>query len=256
MAKTNLSKALSTAKSVLGKHAPGILTGIGVAGMITTTIFAVKATPKALRLLEEKKNELETDKLTLKETVATTWKCYLPAAATCAVSTTCIIGASSVNARRNAVLTTAYKLSETAFHEYRENVVEAVGEKKERAIRERLSQKRLDQNPVSKSEVVITERGNTLFCESTSKRYFKSDINYINKCVNTLNHRMISDMSGSISLNDFYYEIGLSSTSLGDILGWNVVDGTIEIDLVPGKDDSGNPCLVIEYERPPKYEFE
>lgn len=256
MEKPNISKALKTVKSSLGKHAPGILTGIGIAGMITTTILAVKATPKALKLLEEKKTELETDKLTFKETVATTWKCYLPAAATCAVSTTCIIGASSVSARRNAVLTTAYKLSETAFHEYRDSVVESVGEKKERAIREKLSQKRLDQNPVSKSEVILTERGNTLFCESTSKRYFKSDINYINKSVNALNKRMISDMSGSISLNDFYYEIGLSSTSLGDVLGWNVVDGLIEIELVAGKDDEGNPCLVIEYERPPKYEFE
>lgn len=256
MEKPNISKALKTVKSSLGKHAPGILTGIGIAGMITTTILAVKATPKALKLLEEKKTELETDKLTLKETVATTWKCYLPAAATCAVSTTCIIGASSVSARRNAVLTTAYKLSETAFHEYRESVVESVGEKKERAIREKLSQKRLDRNPVSKSEVILTERGNTLFCESTSKRYFRSDINHINKCINNLNYRMISDMSGSISLNDLYYEIGLSSTSLGDVLGWNIVNGKIEIDLVAGKDDEGNPCLVIEYERPPKYEFE
>jgi hypothetical protein len=256
LTKPNFSKALTSAKNYLSKHAPGILTGIGTAGMITTTILAVKATPKALRLLEEKKSELETDKLTLKETVATTWKCYAPAAATCALSATCIIGASSVNARRNAVLTTAYKLSETAFQEYRESVVDAVGEKKERAIRENLSQKRLDQHPVSRSEVILTEKGNTLFCESTSKRYFKSDIDHINKVVNALNKRMISDMTGSISLNDFYYEIGLSSTSLGDALGWNVVDGLIEIELTAGKADDGNPCLVIEYERPPKYDFE
>lgn len=256
MTKPNFSKALRGVRGYLSKHAPGILTGIGTAGMITTTILAVKATPKALRMLEDKKDELETDKLTLKQTVATTWKCYAPAAATCVVSATCIIGASSVNARRNAVLTTAYKLSETAFHEYRESVIEAVGEKKERAIREKISQKRLDQNPVSKSEVIMTERGNTLFCESTSKRYFKSDINYINKCVNSLNKRMISDMTGAISLNDFYYEIGLSSTSLGDVLGWNISDGLIEIDLVAGKNDEGNPCLVIEYERPPRYGFE
>ena len=43
-----LSKFVMDTKRMVYKHSPEILTGIGVAGMITSTILAVKATPKAL----------------------------------------------------------------------------------------------------------------------------------------------------------------------------------------------------------------
>ena len=47
------------------KHSPEILTGIGITGMITAGVMAVRATPKALDLLSEiheKEAELELDK--------------------------------------------------------------------------------------------------------------------------------------------------------------------------------------------------
>ncbi len=47
----------SITRKAMKKHSPEILTGIGIAGMITTTVMAVKATPKALILLEEKKDD-------------------------------------------------------------------------------------------------------------------------------------------------------------------------------------------------------
>ena len=67
MNKPNVADLFKSVKMVVSKHSPEILTGIGIAGMITTTILAVKATPKALTLVEDKKKELElypTDKLT------------------------------------------------------------------------------------------------------------------------------------------------------------------------------------------------
>ena len=75
MNKTNVAKFFKNAKVAVTKHSPEILTGIGIAGMVTTTILAVKATPKALRLMELKKEAEQTDKLTPVETVKTTWKC-------------------------------------------------------------------------------------------------------------------------------------------------------------------------------------
>ena len=42
-------------------HASEILTGVGVFGMVGSTVLAVTATPKALMLIEEKKDELETE---------------------------------------------------------------------------------------------------------------------------------------------------------------------------------------------------
>ena len=48
------------------KHSPELLVGIGITGMIGSTVLAVKATPKALQLLEDKKEEVHDTHLTPK----------------------------------------------------------------------------------------------------------------------------------------------------------------------------------------------
>ena len=65
MGKHSLSSIAKSVRTAMKKHSPEILTGIGIAGMITTTVMAVRATPKALILIEEKKDELETDQQSL-----------------------------------------------------------------------------------------------------------------------------------------------------------------------------------------------
>ena len=171
MNKQTLAKVARDMRTSLSKRSPEILMGFGIAGMVTTTVIAVRATPKALRLMEEKKQELETDTLAPVDVVKATWKCYAPAAITGAVSVACLIGSNSVNAKRNAALATAYKLSETAFTEYREKVIETIGDKKEKTVRDKVSEKQLADNPVSKTEVIMTGKGQTLFFEPLSSRY-------------------------------------------------------------------------------------
>lgn len=80
MPKQSLASIAKSVRTAMKKHSPEILTGIGIAGMITTTVMAVKATPKALILLEEKKDELDTDRLEPKDIIKTAWPCYIPAA--------------------------------------------------------------------------------------------------------------------------------------------------------------------------------
>ena len=104
MNKNTITAAMRSMRTAVKKHSPEILTEIGIAGMITTTVMAVRATPKALILIEEKKDELEVDELTPKETIQAAWTCYIPAAAIGTVSVACLIGASSVNMRRRAAL--------------------------------------------------------------------------------------------------------------------------------------------------------
>jgi len=253
MGKLNLSNIAKGVRTAMKKHSPEILTGIGIAGMITTTVMAVRATPKALVLIENKKIENDTDKLTPVETIKATWKCYIPAAITGGLSIVCLIGASSVNARRNAALATAYTLSESALKEYQEKVIETIGEKKEQKIRDAIAKDKIDRDPVSSKEVIITEKGNTLCYDSISGRYFKSDIDKLKKVENELNRRMRDEMY--ISLNEFYYEIGLKPTSIGDDIGWNIDRGYIELNFSSQLTDDGNPCLVIDYQVTPRYDY-
>lgn len=253
MGKINLGRLFKDAQTVVSKHSPEILTGIGIAGMITTTILAVKATPKALTLVDNKKKELNLDsdeKLTAVETVKTTWKCYIPAAITCITSAACLIGANSVNARRNAALATAYNITASTLSEYKDKVVETIGEKKEQAVRDKVSEEKLKKEPLNQSAIIITGHGTTRFYDDISKRRFMSDIEKVRRIANDLNARMLEG-EDHVSLNDLYYELGLEPIAYGDDLGWNVSksgrNGMIKIDFSAHLDDDGQPSIVLEY---------
>lgn len=252
MNKSNLTKFFNGTKMMLTKHSPEILTGLGIAGMVTTTILAVKATPKALELLEEAEFDKQ-EKIKPIEAVKLTWKCYIPAAITGMVSITCIIGASSVNVRRNAALATAYKISETALTEYKEKVVETIGEKKEQAIKDSIAKDKVEKNPVKQQNIIVTGKGDTLCYDELFGRYFKSDVDKLKKIENELNRRLLNE--DYISLNEFYYEVGLDGVSAGDDLGWYIDKGYIELEFSSQLASDGTPCLVVSFTTPPKYDF-
>ena len=255
MNKEGLKRTIKSAEKVLTKYSPGILTGIGIAGMIGATFMAVKATPKALYLIETKKEEAEVEELTTIETIKTCWACYIPAALTTVVSAACLIGASTVSAKRNAALATAYSISEAALREYQEKVVEVIGEKKEKAVRDAVAKDQIERDPVTKSEVVIIDsNSNTLCYEPLSGRYFKSTIDKIKKAEIKLDRQMIQEMY--VSLNDFYWEIGLDGTDLGDKMGWNLSKGYMDLSFSSQLADDGTPCAVIVYGIPPVYDYQ
>ena len=253
---TDLSKAAR-------KHSPEILTGIGIAGMLSTTVFAVRATPKALMLIEEKKREKkfagEQPELTKVEVIKAAWRPYIPAAVTGVASVACLVGASSVNARRNAALAAAYALSETTLADYKEKVVKTLGEKKALEVKDAIAKDKIENDPVGRKEIVITDKGETLFYESLSGRYFKSDYEAIRSAVNTLNEQLLLDEY--ISLNEFYEAIGLDSIEpLGEQLKWRVRPdssdkGLIQLDFSSQLTDDMTPCAVIGFSNPPKYDL-
>ena len=255
MSKPNFSTFMKSAQLWMSKRSPEILTGLGIAGMVTTTVLAVKATPKALKLIEKKKEYLELkeeDKLTVKETVQVAWKPYIPAAVTGTVSVACLIGASSVNLRRNTALAAAYHLSETALTEYKEKVVETIGKNKEKTIRNKIDKDRVDNNPPNDKEVIITGDGDTLCYDYHSGRYFKTSIDKLKKVENGLNARLLRE--DYVSLNDFYDELGLSFTQMGDDLGWHVEKGLIEF-AFSSQLVNDTPCLVLNYNVAPQHGY-
>lgn len=271
MNKTKATNFFKGVQNTLTKYSPEILMGIGIAGMITTTVIAVKSTPKALSLMDKElkrqNKELadeaerngesmfaEIAKLKPIDVLRVTWKCYIPTVTIGAASIACLIGASSVHSKRNAILATAYKLSETAFSEYKEKVIETIGEKKEEVIRDKVHKERMEKDPVSKNEVFITDSGETLCYDYNTGRYFKSDIEKIRRAINTLNKKMLLD--GYVSLNEFYEEIGIARTSTGDRLGWNTDSDLIDLNFSSQLTEDGKPCLVIDFKVAPKYDFD
>lgn len=255
------------------KHLPELLIAFGVGCLLTGTVFAVKATPSAMKRVEDEKQRQnrqnrqiregavasgadccnQIDRLKPAEVVKVTWKCYIPAAVFTGLGIGLIVGGSTENVRRNTALVTAYTVSENALREYQKKVVETVGEAKEKVVRDAIAQDKIEATPVSGSEVVITEKGNTLCFDTLSSRYFRSDIEKIKRVENNLNRQMRDDMY--IALNDFYFELGLSPIGIGDNIGWNINSGYIDIYYSSHIADDGNPCIVLNYRVAPQYDY-
>lgn len=258
MKKEAVAGVLKSLKISMKQHSPEILTGIGIAGMITTAVMAVRATPKALSLIEEREIE-ENKRLSKREKARTSWKCYVPSVIVGGASAACLIGGQSMNLRRNAALAAAYTVSEAALKEYQEKALEVVGEKKEQAIRDAVAKEKITKNPVSETQILYTGHGDTLCYDAWSGRYFKSDIEVIRRAAHELNDQMRSD--NYISLNEFYGAIDLGETKMGDILGWNVEKGYIQLvfsSQLAGDNTSfpSTPCLVVDFRVPPQYEYD
>ena len=150
----------------MSKNSPTILTGLGVAGIISTTIMAVKATPKALTLIDDEYYnrydasgtsldfaQYVTDvdnNLTKKEILKLTWKEYIPTAVMGTVTVACFLGANNINLRRNAALASVYSITEATLKEYQAKVVDTIGAPKEQKIKDEINQDNINRNPVSK----------------------------------------------------------------------------------------------------------
>lgn len=245
----DIKKLRNNVISTVSDKSPEILIGLGLAGMLTSTILAVKATPKALDILEQEDRELsKIDKVKL------TWKCYAPAAIGYCTSAACIIGANSVNSKRNAVLAGAYKLSESALLEYRDKVVEVIGEEKEKEIRDAIAEDRIQQGPKQASGVLVAGKGDTLCYDMYSGRYFNSDMDTINRILNDINYKLMQD--NIMSVNDVYDALGLNPISTGYDVGWNVDEGLIRLYFTSSLTEDGQPCLAVHFDNLPKHDYD
>ena len=61
-----------------------------------------------------------------------------------------------------------------------------------------------------------------------------------------------------VSLNDFYDEVDspdLSHSEMGDELGWSIDDGLLDVEFGSQITDDGRPCIVLNYNIYPKYNY-
>lgn len=247
-----MNNMLIKTNELLDKYSPEILTGIGIFGMITTTVLAIKATPKALKLIENKKEREDKDDLTVKEAVKETWKCYIPVFTVGCLSITCLISSNRISLKRTAIMSTAYKISEEAFKKYNRKVFETIGEKKTDDIKNSIIKDEIDSKDIPNK--ILANDENIICYDVISGRFFQSNKEEIKRAVNNLNKIIIDD--GYASLNDFYYELkndDMNSIKVGDDLGWFMDDGLLEVKFSSGINNNGIPYLVMEYDVSPKY---
>lgn len=191
---------------------------------------------------------------------------YLPSVLMGAASIAAFISANTVSVKRLTATSAALTATEEAFRTYKNKVVEQIGEKKAAEVIQKIVQEKVDKNPPatdnnpSGANVILTGDGETLFLDTLTHRYFRSDIEKIKRIINSLNARLIRE--DYISLNDYYDEIGLDRCNLGEELGWSIMgEGQIDVSftsVTAYKDDDKEipiPCLGVEFHVEPRYHY-
>lgn len=249
----SVMKLLNASKQFTKKHAPEIMTAVGIGSMVVSVASAITSTPKAIANVEQAERE-KGEQLTKTEVVKAAWKCYIPTAVSFAVGTGCLIGANSVSTRRTAAMAAAYKISETALTDLKEAVKETVDEEKAQEIKEKVNKKQVERAISENREVIHLDDGELCY-DQMSGRLFRSDWIRVGKAANKvmwlINHQMHA------SLNDFYYELGLPPIAIGDQIGWNH-DNPIDI---PEEPDSGitedhKSYIVVDFLIRPIHDFD
>lgn len=243
----HLNNLTRNVQRVLRDNSSTILTAFGVSGVLTTAYLTAKASFKASEMFRDDPRGVTVcgkfyqDPLTPKEKVELVWKLYIPAGISGALTIGCIISGTRVGMRRTAAAYSLLTVSEKAFSEYRDKVIDQVGEKKEQALRDEIAQDRVTQ---SSQGVIVIGSGNVLCYEMHTGRYFNSDMETLRKAQNNINAKLISEMEASLS--DFYYLVGLPYTSHSSGTGWSS-DKMLELSFSTVLSEDGRPCISFEY---------
>ena len=250
----NLLKTIKTilfrSGNLLKKNAPTILTVLGVGGTIGSVVSAVKATPKAMILIEERKKKENKEKLTPLETVDSCWKVYLPTAGTTALSIACIIGANCVGLKQQAALLGLYSAQSEMLREYKKKVVEAIGPEQEKDIQLSTDRQLLLSNPALDRFTPASPEDFPCF-DSMTGQVFSSNREKIEKV--ELVVRDIIHSSMECSKNEYLELMHLQDTNDGYDMGWNETTGFgLEIGTCEIK---GMPCYIVRYEVDPVPKF-
>lgn len=248
-----MNKLIGKSKLFLRRNGSTILTLAGGAGVVATAVMTAKATPKAMRLLEEAKEE-KGDDLTKLEVVQVAGPAYIPAIVTGAATLVCIFGANTLNKRQQASLTSAYALLDKSYKDYKKKVKEVYGEEAHEKVKEELAKDEYKENDILVSE------GTHLFYDIYSNRYFESTLAKVKQAEYNLNRLLV--MKGYAYLNEFYVELGIEQIESGWELGWSPGSNLDMywqewIDFSHTKTDMGDgtECYIIEMWQEPCFDF-
>lgn len=241
-------------KLFIKKNAPTILTYAGGVGVVATSVMAVKATPKALTLLEEAK-EQKGEELTKTEAIVVAGKVYIPTALVGIGTLACIFGANALNKRQQAALVSAYALLDSSYKEYKAKVKEVHGEEGHGAVVQEIAKDKYEED---KLEV---DDENQLFFDEFSGRYFESTMEKVRNAQYQLNRELF--MKSYATLNEWYDFVGMIPHEVGDLYGWTPAGNQekswqewIDFNVMQTFIDDDLECYIVSFYQEPYLNFE
>lgn len=242
-----MKKIINKVKFNVIKHSPEILMGLGIAGVITSTVLACRSTLKVQEILDYKEENMNNIKEVLAEgredyteedarkdktiimttTAIRLMKLYVPSVIIGAGSIACLLESHNVMRNRNAGLAAALAATTESFKQYRERVTEKYGDEVDKEMRYGIKKEKKEKDgKKTKEEIVVGCDEKEL---SGYARYFnENNINwsddpqfnlmFLRQNQNWANDKLISQ--GYLYLNDVYEALGFPKSKAGQVVGW------------------------------------
>lgn len=198
-------------KEFLRRNSSTILTCIGAVGVVATSVMAVRATPKALCLIDNAEKE-KGEKLSKWETVKVTGPTYIPAIITGAATIACIFGSNVISKHQQAALMSAYALLDNSYKEYRNKVDDIYGDEAGEKVREEIAKDKYA------GDGKLEDDSKELFYDFYSGRYFESTKEAVMWAEYETNRALF--VNYAVGLNEFYEFLGLEPRPEYDEIGW------------------------------------
>lgn len=283
--KIEIKKMVNKVKFNIVKHSPEILMGIGIAGVVTSTVLACRSTLKVKDILEDKETNMNNVKEVLAEgredyteedarkdktiimttTAIRIMKLYAPSVIIGAGSIACLLESHNVMRNRNAGLAAALAATTESFKQYRERVTAKYGDEVDKEMRYGIKKEKKEKDgKKTKEDIVVGCDEKEL---SGYARYFnESNINwtddpqynmmFLRQNQNWANDKLISQ--GYLYLNDVYDALGFPKTKAGQVVGWvydpknnergdNYIDfGIYDLNVRGYRDEMANDTIAEE----------
>lgn len=225
------------------KASPEVLLGVGIVGLVGSTVLACRATLKVDEVLTESKEKIdlatnlehddysESDRsrdlvLIKYQTGVKIAKLYAPAIIVGGLSIYALTSSHSILTKRNAALTAAYGALEKGFSQYRARVIEKYGEEEDRDLRYGTEKVQIT-DPDTGKKKTVTRVGPedpsiySRFFDPTSPSWSKEpEYNMIFlKCQQNWANDLLKSR-GHVFLNEVYDMLGLERSKAGAVVGW------------------------------------
>ena len=253
-----VTRLVNRAGLQVAKHAPEILTGLGIAGGIATVVLASRATLKLKENIAfgqqlrdsfvEKRNTETVEEYSQAQYAGEmigaylhiargVVKTYAVSAGVGAASVSCVLGAIGIMRQRNAALTAAYNVLDAAHRSYRERVAKELGTEREQEIAFAVEnpeevtdadKAKLEKDDLEKLAKRLQEKNDanrpspySAFITNKNVHWTRDtdDMLFNLKVVqNNLNDKL--RIQGHLFLNEAYDALGVPRTKAGQVVGW------------------------------------
>jgi hypothetical protein len=240
----NMKDTIKSIGKVIADNRSNIITALVATGVVSTTIRAIKDTPKVNLMIDEAVAEKGED-LTKKEKVVIYAKGYWKTIAIGTGTLVLLVGNRVLDQKSMTGLVGAYVAAENKIQSIKESIKETVDEETQKKITDKTTEKEIEKNPPEEPNNCLPaisnprQYGLDLFWDDWRGQWIWTTRERIEAACAYCNKVLVRD--DVVSVETFYDQLGVETGLESSMFGWNLSQYTY-----PPHD--GKEKVAVEYD--------